>query len=273
MSKKSIIYKHESYFNREFQFLKDEGFDFEKRSTAYTHKIILPDTTIIYNDTGKEDKRLLYLINQTRRDGKEFKQFYRNEQTKETRFFDLFKPPSDEVLVKIDIKAAYWEFALKRGIITNKTDRLFKKLYKNEKYDVAKTARLKALGSLATCQKIDTYKNGILQKDLVRINKQETSDIYDEICNGIDDIMQEMNAKIDGCVYYYWDCVFVFKEYEKEVIDFLKEKEFKVKTGQSKLSYLRTGTTGYLFCELDNKQYLTRPEHRIILEKLYDETN
>lgn len=269
MSKKKVIYNHISFFNREFDYLKSEGYNFEIHHTTYTKKVILDDAILVYNDTGKEDKRLLYLINQVRRDAKEFQEFYQPQQ-KDTRFFDMFKAPNDEILTKIDIKGAYWEFALKRGVITNKTNELFKKLYKGEDYKTAKGARLKALGSLSTTKKVDFYENGRIQTDLTTVNKQLTSNIYDEVCNGIDEVMQEVNRISDGCVYYYWDCVFVFKEYEKEVIDFFKKKEFGVKTGHSKLSYIRTGNTGFLLCELENKQYLTRPEHRAIIENLYD---
>lgn len=271
MAKKTVIYKHLSFFDREFEFLKQEGNDFEIQHTTYTKKILLKnDINIIYNDTGKEDKRLLYLINQVRRDAKEYQQF--NQPTeKETRFFDMFRAPDDRILVKIDIKGAYWEYALKRGVITNKTNQLFKKLYRNESYDVSKGARLKALGSLSTSKKIDFYENGKINTELTKINKQETSNIYDEICNGIDEIMREVNTEFDGCVYYYWDCVFVFKEYEEDIINFFKKKEFKVKTGTSKLAYFKTGNSGYLKCELENKQYLTRPEHRALLENIQDE--
>lgn len=268
--KREIEYRHISFFRREFRELKREKLSFEVQHTAYTKKIVFADKSIIYNDTGKEDRRLLYLINQTRKDGKEFQQ-YNKSLERNTKFFDLFTIPNESILTKIDLKGAYWEYAKKRGIITNKTDELFKKLYKGESYETSKEARLKALGSLATSKKYDIYKDGKLESEFTRVCKEKTSSVYDEICEGIDELMQETNKVIDGCVYYYWDCVFVFKEYEKEAIDFLKSKDFRIKTGHSKLAYFKTGKTGYLICELEGKQYLTRPEHRALLEEIRDE--
>lgn len=87
-----------------------------------------------------------------------------------------------------------------------------------------------------------------------------------EVCNGIDRLMKDVNFNIDGCVYYYWDCIFVKKKFEKEVIEYIESRGYDVSTEETKLEYIKIGETGYLLSTSDSKIYMTKKENGFLLE-------
>lgn len=247
--------------------LKGDKETFELYQTTYTRKVKKPTHTIIFNQKGLPDHKTLKLLSCVRADGKKYMEG--NEHTirdTEIRYFDLLSRPfSKKVIIKVDVKAAYWNYAIKRGIISEKTDFLFKQWYENLSYDEAKQARLKALGSLATYKKIRYFEEGKEQYNKQRNVVETTKPLYLEICRGIDDLMTLCCKQVEGCIYYYWDCIFATKEFSDDVIEFFKKHEYSVSTNQVKMYVQKIHNNLYYLKTSDNKIYCTRLEDNHLL--------
>ena len=261
-------YYHVKHFDKKLNELKKAKIDFECTSTSYTKKIVTGNEVLFFNDDGDDNKKVLLLISAVRSDAKKYLEQHSVEDVQEieTDFFNLLDIiKSDEVIVKIDLKAAYWEYALKAGIVTKKTNDKFITWYENIDAYYAKQDRLKALGSLATTKLTTVYKNGKLVGNKPP-HTEKTKGIYMEVCNGIDRLMKDINMNIDGCKYYYWDCVFVKKEFEQAAIDYINSRGYDVSTEETKLEFIKIGDIGYLLSTSDNKIYMTKQENKFLLD-------
>ncbi len=263
-------YYHIKHYTSKLESFKKTRRDFELISTSYTKKIITENETIFFNDEGSDDVKTLLLISAVRRDAKKFLETNTIEDVncEDTDFFNLLDViKEDEVIVKVDLKSAYWEFALKNDppIISQETNEKFLKWYENVDTSYAKYARLKALGSLATSKLTSVYKNGRFHYNKP-VETQPTKALYMAICNGIDKLMKDVNYNVDGCVYYYWDCIFVQKEFEKQVVDYIGSRGYSVSTQETKLEFVNIGDIGYLLSTSDDKIYMTRKENKFLLE-------
>ena len=261
-------YYHIKHYTSKLETLKKNRRDFELISTSYTKKITTENETMFFNGEGTDDMKVLLLIGAVRRDAKEFLESKTIESIgyEDTDFFNLLDIiKEDDVIVKVDLKSAYWEYALKYGIISEDTNNKFLKWYENVDTAFAKSARLKALGSLATSKLTSVYKNGKFHYNKP-VETQPTKAIYMEVCNGIDRLMKDVNYNVDGCVYYYWDCIFVQKEFEKQVIDYISSRGYSVSTQETKLEFVNIGDIGYLLSTSDDKIYMTRKENKFLLD-------
>jgi hypothetical protein len=171
--------------------------------------------------------------------------------------FNVFD--DDEVICKIDMRSAYWTLALQKGIITKETNDIFEKLAENYDEKFSKDLRLKALGALATTKFFQTYGHGVLKKE--KSIAEPTKPLYMEICLGVDRIMRQTNKEVEGCVYYYWDCIFVKKNSSEEVIEFFKKQGYDCSIKETKISYVKVGENGYIISKSDNKIYMTRKDN------------
>lgn len=259
---------HIKYFDKKFTSLKNQGVEFELTSTSYTKKITTKNEVIFFNPEGEDDKKVLLLISAVRSDAKKFKtnKTVDDIRSVETDFFNLLDIiKNDELIVKVDIKQAYWEFALKSGVISKETNDKFLSWYENIDAKYAKSARLKALGSLATSKYTSFYGEGKF-KSSDPPKTEKTKDIYMEICNGIDKLMKDCNFNVEGCKYYYWDCIFVKKEFEQDTIDYLNSRGYDVTTEETKLEFIKIGDIGYLLSTSDSKIYMTKKENKFLLD-------
>jgi len=248
--------------------LKRKKMDFELVTTSYTKKIITKNEVMFFNDEGDNDNKVLLLISAVRNDAKNFlkKSNIEDVANIETDFFNLLDIiENDEVIVKVDLKSAYWEYALKVGIISQKTNEKFLSWYEGIESFYAKQARLKALGSLATSKFTSIYKDGKFAYSMP-VHTEKTKAIYMEICNGIDRLMKDCNINVEGCVYYYWDCIFVKKKFEQQVIDYINSRGYDVSTQETKLEPIKIGDIGYMLSTSDNKIYMTRTENKHLLD-------
>jgi len=261
-------YYHISHYTKKFEELKRNKRTFHLTSTGYTKKILTENEVMFFNDNGSDDKKVLLLISAVRRDAKKFLETKTVDDVAEvkTDFFNLLDViKSDEVIVKVDIKSAYWEYALKAGIITKDTNNKFLKWYQGIDTHFAKQARLKALGSLATSKFTSVYSKGKFHHN-EPVDTQKTKDIYMEVCNGIDRLMKDVNFNIDGCKYYYWDCIFVTKNFEQDAINYIRSRGYDVSTEETKLEFIKVGNIGYLLSTSDNKIYMTKQENKFLLD-------
>jgi len=259
MAREMLYYTLDS-FNDYFQECKAKGEDFELTKTTYTRKLKKDDYTIIFNEEGKKDFLTLCLINKVRKDARKFISLSQNSYI---NFFNMVEMPNPTKLIhKIDIRSAYWNYAIKVGLITEETNKFFEEKWFGYPTKYAKKIRLKALGSLATTKISVNYVNGKRIKDTEEINTQETKSVYMEICRGIDEMMQECVREVQGCIYYYWDCIFIENEFSQDAIDFFKNKDFDVTVGETKLEYHVVNGTGYLRSEADGNMYMTRAEYK-----------
>lgn len=241
--------------------LIEEKQSFKIESTNYTKKIKKGNDSIIFNDDGEGDMGVLSLISMVRSDARQF--INKNQIPEDIRpdFFDLVERPPLTEVTKVDIRGAYWNYALKTGIISKETDQFLNDTYTgNEKL---KKARLKALGSLATCKKYFSYING--EQVEYEEKTQETYGLYLFICAGIDEIMREITATVPGAFYYYWDCVFVAKEASQEVIDFIKKKKYSVKVEDTIIETVKILNKKYLFCQANENMYMIKKEKEFML--------
>lgn len=256
-----------TYYNEKLQKLKNNKEDFETCSTTYTKKIITKDVTYFFNEDGKEDRKGLLLIAAVRNDARKFLEKNKNLSIGESKtdFFnllDLIK--NNKVIKKIDLRSAYWIYAMKMGVVTEQTNEKFKEWYKNKVSSFAKNARLKALGSLATTKFTNVYEKGILVYSRP-VETQPTKDLYMEICNGIDRLMKDLNFNVPGCLYYYWDCMFIDEQGEKEAVEYLNKRGYDVSVEETKLEFLTIGGNGYILSITDGKMYMTKRENRHLL--------
>lgn len=243
--------------------------NFEVVKTTYTKKITTPNEKMIFNEGAKSDNNLMILISQVRKDAAEFmKDFNEEEVSERIDFFNLLNiVKNDEVLVKVDVKSAYWEMAIKKGVITKETDEKFKLIFQNFINEYVKECRLKALGSLATTKHFQWYKKGkLFDEDIIT---EPTKHIYMYICDCVDRLMKEINESVDGCKYYYWDCMFVSQKFAPDAVKFLSEQGFSSTSEETSVKRVNVGDIGYILSKTDNKSYMIRRENDHLLEDLW----
>ena len=262
---KTTYFKMES-FPTCFNDLLNAKASFKLVSTAYTKKIITEKFKLMFNDTGKEDLKVLDLINSVRKDAKGYLNTGGETRDSFISFFDLFNiPDPNEVITKVDVKSAYWDWALKKTILTDETNDKYLGYYDGITTQVAKNARLKALGCLATRKIIQTYIEGKLIKELNDTKTEPTRPLYMEICRGVDELMENCVQQIPECIYYYWDCIFVPKSFEIDVLEYFANLNYLTTVGQTKLEYVELGGSGWLLSRDDKKSYMTRSENRHLI--------
>jgi len=268
-----IKYLHIDNYLDYFTRLNKRGCEFSVCKTTYSRKIKMGQLTIIFNDDGGSDYGILSLINNVRKDAKEYlaKSSYekRNEYI---YFFDLFGiPKKDMVYCKIDLKSAYWKAALKRNIVSENTDKKLIKVFGDRPSKEMKSARLKALGSLATQKNTQYYASGKLIRE--EISTENTKSIYMDICRDVDLIMRDCANECTDVIYYYWDCIFVPIDHKQEVLDYFKKIEYDVTVGETKLEYINIFNDGggYIISKSDYKCYMVRKESIGLLKQNDDE--
>lgn len=263
-----VNYYLSQFFPEEFKSLIRRKQDFEYIRTSYTKKLKTKSSSIIFNPDGTGDDRILSLINKVRNDAKKYlKENESKLHNDKIYFLDMFAiPESEEIICKVDLTSAYWKQASIQGIISEDTIRYFNDTFSDRTGKELKSIRLKALGSLATRKEIETFEKGISVG--WEIEEQPTKVLYMQICRKIDQVMRQCKTEVGGCIFYYWDCMFVRKEFSKQVIDFFLKKEFECKMEETKLTYDRIGTKGYFTSEIDNKMYMIEMENKHLLKNL-----
>lgn len=263
-------YHHINFFDETVRRFKEEGKDFIVLSTTYTKRIKTLDRDIFFNDKGKPDFKLLPLINLVREDAQIYLDSDGVLDFSNIDFFNLYNlPKEDQIYVKIDMKSAYWELALKENILSEKTNNKFIQITSGIPNEEVKKIRTKALGAMATTKTIREYING--KKILEDVKSEPTKQVYLQVCRGVDKIMKECVEENPDCIYYYWDCIFAPKSIKKEVIEFFKKREYKVSASDTKLEYVIVGEIACLISTWDKKMYLSRRENKHILEKYLHE--
>ena len=236
-------------------------------ATAYTRMIKEENLTTMFAKEFKlTNYSLLPLINKVRNDARKYIETHDIENEDHIDFSSLLDNIiKEKTICKIDINGAYWNYALKRGVISKKTDDFCYKIHEDQSYKLLKSSRLKSLGSLATRKIIYTFEEGKEIEDK-RITKIEnTRDLYIDICRGIDYLMKDCARNVKGCVYYYWDCIFVDKEFSQDAIDFFKKQEYDITVEETTLDYVLIGDHGYLISKKDGKMYLIKKEDKHLL--------
>lgn len=261
-----VSYQKLDVFNEYLDMLVKGNETFELWSTNYSKTIIINGEKIYFNDDGKNNFGILGLIAKVRMDAKHFLEKEEWNRERDIDFFKLLNIPNhQEVISKIDIKAAYWNYALKNGVVSEATNKYFNEKFEGLSFKEVKNARLKALGSLATKKKKLKYINGLPDYESEIIERQPTIPLYMNICNGIDELMKKCHLEVPGCQYYYWDCVFIKKQFCKEAIDFFMDNKFQVGVEETRLNYIKIGEHGYLVSDSDGKMYMTRKENKELI--------
>jgi len=254
---KKVEYRNIKFFDNVFNPLIKGAKTFELYSTSYTKKIKGADKSIIFNAEGHGDMSLLALINKVRRDGKKFGSVDKYTFVPQ---FDLFRMPEEEdIIMKIDIKGAYWECAKKMGLLSKDTIDFFDNKYNNVDSKYSKNIRLKALGSLATKKIVERYLYGVKQNELTTIQIEDTRDTYMFVRHKIDELIRNVCYENPGVCYYYVDCLFVKKGIHSELAKkYILDNGYKVTTEETKIKTIMLGDTLYLESLSDKKRYLTR---------------
>lgn len=256
------------YFGEEFARAVNSKADFTYERTSYTRKIKYDSHTIIFNQEGRMDDRILSLINKVRKDANKY-MAENNTKVADSKIFflDLFSiPKSEDIITKVDITSAYWKQSVMSGIVSAETDAFLNETFKDYTAKKIKEARLKALGSLATRKEVETYSEGkVVDWEII---EQPTKGLYMNICRNIDQLMRKCRIQVDQCIFYYWDCMFVPKGFSQQVIDFFRDKGFECKSEDTSLTYDKVGTKGWLTSEVDGKMYLVSSENRNLLKQI-----
>lgn len=263
---KTYYYKTDFFYD-EFSRLKKEKAWFLLSKTSFTKKIKGEGYAMMFNPEGKGDDRVLSLINKVRGEGQKFLSLTPNLGNGNIDYFNLFEIPNeDELIFKVDVNSAYWQHAILKKVISDESNDLLNKLFSDEPYKVLKEARLKALGSLATRKEFEEFQEGVSTDYYIK--EEITKPLYIDICRGIDDLMKKCKHEVPGCVYYYWDCMFLKKGFEKRALEFFVDNKYTAKLGQTKLDYMKIGDIGYLVSESDGKMYMTKRENRELLPNI-----
>jgi hypothetical protein len=265
-----IRYFHLKYFDEYKKNLIRNKADFEIEKTTYSRKITMQDRKLIFNEDGSQDIQVLRLINNVRADAEHYVKHGGMVGNSYISFYDLYNRPPKGVSMKIDIKSAYWVYALKRGIITNKTNTLYENIYEGLSEREAKEKRTKALGSLATRKRILTYIKGKPDYDNEEIFSHPAREIYLDICRGIDDLMKSCVYNTEGAFYHYWDCIFADKLHSKNIIEFFKDNKYDVGVTETMIVADRVGDSRVLTCLKDDITYCVRSEQGHLLDDVSD---
>lgn len=268
--KSKMKYYHISMYPEFMKEYKDRGLNFILQETSYTKKIRLEDETIMFNAQGKQDYKAMLLMNRVRNDAKNYLEVLplcdeHEDMLRDTHisFYRLFEKPNiKQEIVKVDLKSAYWKYALKKGIVTGKTDETFHKLYKGKPNKEAKMARLRALGGLATTKRIVEYINGKPNYDTEELHVEPTKPLYLEICRGVDELMRECQAQVGGVYYYYWDCIFINQEFSQDAIDFFLDYGYNVNVDEDSIEFVEHNGSSFIISTKNDKCYMVREEDK-----------
>jgi hypothetical protein len=115
-------------------------------------------------------------------------------------------------VVEVDVNNAYWNEALKQGIINEK-------IYQNGISSHDKTARLVSLGSLATI-KNKYFFDGEKMTFVEQVIDSDTRKMFFSVAKAIDDIMIKVFEKtgMNNCLFYWVDAIFIRSFALREVL-------------------------------------------------------
>lgn len=251
--------------------LKDRREKFSVIGTTYTKRIKTSYRRMMFSEEGERNDDSLIMTSSVRASAKKFIEDTKYDLTKEIVKPDFFNVVDKAIkkpglIVKVDIKQAYWEMACKKGIITPEVDEKLRKVTENYLPEYVKDLRLKALGALATTRHFQDYEDGLLVNEY--LETEITKPLYMEICHGIDDLMKKLSKEVKGCRYYYWDCIFMAKGAEQEAVDFLKDQGYSSEMKEVVTKYVEIGGVGYIMSKTDSKSYITRKENADLLDDL-----
>lgn len=256
-----------SNYNRYVDSLIKRKKTFEVTMTSYTRRLKIGDKTILFSSDFEGDNfYLLPLINKVRIDAKKYMLKNNTENKSPIDFFSLINNPrTKKVICKIDLNGAYWNFAIKNDIISESTNNFLRNSHLEKTYKELKSSRLKSLGSLATRKLIYYYEDGVEIEEKREHLTEFTRSLYIDICRGIDDLMKECCNSIEGCIYYYWDCIFVDKEFSNDAVEFMKKKKYDVTIEETTIDVVSFGDVTYLLSMKDEKMYLIKKEDKHLL--------
>lgn len=205
--------KLEEYPTFKQQLIKN-GTSFKCTKTNYTARIKTDKIQVLFSDKPSNAYELK-LINLVRSDTDKY---LANEndipevKSGEIDFSYFYDIKYSKLIegIKVDIVSAYWNVAINRGILTDRTLDYFNESL--DLFDSPKSARLKALGSLATRKQVSHYEKGELVMEMVDYNENWRY-IYLDICREIARLMNAIAMKFkQNIIYYYWDCLFLDKD-------------------------------------------------------------
>lgn len=235
-------------FEKDFKYFQDNKRTFTRRYTKYSELLKFDWYKTRYNDNGEPDGELLHIINLVKKDAEKYLKKEGVKNTFEIGWTTLKGIPEQKDFYKIDINSAYWEAALKRGVISQRTN--LKALeyaqglkrnenetdedYEKRKVKRFKQIRLKSIGSLATKVCEENYINGQLVPQLVNgkeILTKVTQDkgklnLYYQICEDIDVLIKLILRAVPQAWFQYWDCIFCMPDGVQETVRLLREAGF-----------------------------------------------
>lgn len=267
MRKKSLYYKF-SEFDEYFQNLKNRKIRFELISTSFTKRIKTSKYDIVFSKNGEREDFTLSLINSIRKDGKRYIESGGIIRDTYISWYDLVGNPNiNKMIHKVDVKAAYWSAAIKKGVISDVTNEKFEEWSRGKTEKEIKNCRLKSLGSLATRKSSVLFVDGVRIKETEKYSIEETTPVYMEVAREVDDMMRHCSQNIKGCKYYYWDCMFVEEKHSSEVVEYFNSLGYGVKVSPTEIIYIDAPYRGYIKSISDDKIYSIRQESKVLLNQ------
>jgi hypothetical protein len=228
--------------------------------TKYSIKIDFGKKKVFLNskDTYEGRNSVLQLISKVKRDSQRYLDNEKFETTRDNHIYwsyynelaEYGKEPFE--CAKIDLNSAYWTKAINSGLISKETVDYFESI-EWENVKEKKSARLKALGSLATVKKVCNYSYGSRETEELIYN-QHYRNIYMWICGEVAKDMQTIMSMVNG-VFYYWDCIFVDLESVPKVEEIITSLGYKF-TVEKDIGEVFIGSNiSYFFCHKTGIQY------------------
>lgn len=221
--------------------------------TKYSIKIDYGKRKVFLNNEEQGKTNILGLINRVKNDVDNYILKVNYKGAKDNNIYWSYYNDESEVInegfevAKIDLTAAYWTKAINLGIISKKTVDYFDTL-KFATIKEKKSARLKALGSLATMKRKEVVYYGKKSHEFYPIEFVENyRSVYMGICNDVAKDMQTVLGYTDG-IFYYWDCIFVKPEYMEKVVELFKGLGYKCTVEKHKAHIFKSKKISYLSC-------------------------
>jgi len=221
--------------------------------TKYSIKIDFGKRKVFLNKDEQGSTNILGLISRVKRDVDNYIEKVDYQLTRDNDIYWSYYNDETDVIndgfevAKIDLTAAYWTKAINEGIISKDTVNYFDSL-KFDSVKEKKAARLKALGSLATCKSKEVFIYG--DKDNIfypQITNKIYKNIYMWICDAVAKDMQTVLGYCDG-IFYYWDCIFVKPEFMDNVVELFDGLGYKCTVEQHEAHIFKSKTNSYLCC-------------------------
>lgn len=225
-------------FSKKQQFLISQGRNFTSERSGNTGKITIRTKTYVFFNRGL-DSSIPNLCKRVKQDAKKWIKANPDAKITDSKPVVHFNKKGliNSVGQKVygwDIKACYWEIALREGYIKEET---------YHKGNELKKARLQAIGNLNKKKFIYTQKNGEEFKEKII---PETAVIWSLINDEVYQMYLDVKELAgDDLLCWYTDCLYCAKDISKELEQYFSSKGLEIKQENIQITSLGKNKVNY----------------------------